>query len=64
MTTIMLGKHVPKKDKRTLQFEKYTTPHLPERPKEYHWSPEIVDWHMMGNDKLGDCTVWPLLVTL
>jgi hypothetical protein len=52
-----LGKKPARFDKRTLQFGKYTTPALPPPPSRIDWSLGFnINWSMMLNDSLGDCT--------
>lgn len=50
-----LGKLAPKHDVKRLKLEKYLP--LAEPPEEVHWGAGISDWGMLGNDRLGDCTI-------
>ena len=55
--TKKLGKRAPRKDLRTLQFEKYLLPKVlpPDPPAEVSWIMEVNDWGMLGNDIYGCC---------
>ena len=53
-----LGKQTPRHDPRTLQLAKYLKPEaLPPIPPQTDWSVKVQSWPMMGNDKIGDCTI-------
>lgn len=52
-----LGKRTPHHDPRTLQMAKYLkAEYLPQIPDAKDWTPQGVDWGMMLNDNIGDCT--------
>jgi len=57
MTKFKLGKHPKKVDSRTLQFSKYVKPNLPPVPAIIDYSQGIINWGMMLNDSIGDCTI-------
>lgn len=52
-----LGKHPAKMDARTLKMAKYLPVSLPPAPLQADWLSGVTDWGMMGNDRLGDCTI-------
>ncbi len=54
---LKLGKRAPKFDKRTLKMSKYITPALAPAPVSCDWTQRKVNWGMMLNDSLGDCTI-------
>jgi len=52
-----LGKRAPRIDHRTLRIERYFTAALPPPPPRCDWTRGFdIDWHVMLNDTLGDCT--------
>ena len=54
----MLGKKVPRIDKRTLKLSRYMdVTKLPTIPSCKYWSHGITNWGMMENDRLGDCAI-------
>lgn len=53
----MFGRKPTRYDKRTLNFGSYLTPALPAPPPRVDWSRGFnINWGMMLNDTLGDCT--------
>jgi len=52
-----LGRKAIKTDTRTLALGDYLKPTLPPPPPAKDWTNNILDWGMMMNDKLGDCTI-------
>lgn len=55
---LKLGKLQPKKDERTLKLSNYIKfEDLPDLPVEFHYSQNIANWGMMGNNTIGDCTI-------
>jgi len=52
-----LGRKAIKTDTRTLALGDYLTPSLPPPPPAKDWTGGILDWGVMLNDKLGDCTI-------
>ena len=50
-----LGKLAPKHDMRIPMLAKYTAG-LPAAPAQIDWGAGIMDWGVMDNDTLGDCT--------
>jgi hypothetical protein len=58
-TQMKLGKGAARKDARTLLLENYFTPDIPMPPDSADQSHGInpEQWEMLGNDKIGDCTV-------
>lgn len=55
--TVKLGRKAIKTDSRTLKLARYFTAELPPPPATRVWSNGLVDWGMLGNDQLGDCTI-------
>lgn len=56
-TTIKLGKRPPRRDPRTLQLASYMRLEaLPALPAMQNWGGKVMDWGMMKNDAVGDCT--------
>lgn len=51
-----LGRNPTRHDPRTLRLSKYLAPDLPPAPAAMDWQSKIVDWGMMENDTIGDCT--------
>lgn len=54
---IKLGRKAIKHDSRTLRLENYLDTDLAPAPPAVNWSCGVVDWGMLKNDKLGDCTI-------
>lgn len=55
--TIRFGKKAPRIDPRTLRLERYLAPIIPPPPPRVDWSRGFnIDYGMMLNDTLGDCT--------
>jgi hypothetical protein len=52
-----LGRKAIKHDSRTLKFANYLTPALPPPPATADWTKGQINWGMMLNDTLGDCTI-------
>ena len=53
----LFGKKPARFDKRTLKFGSYLTPALPTPPPRVDWTRGFnIDWSMLLNDSLGDCT--------
>lgn len=52
-----LGKKSPRVDRRTLKLALYMTPELPNPPDVVTNSRGQMDWGVMGNDVLSDCTI-------
>jgi hypothetical protein len=55
-TKVKLGIKGIKRDSRTLKASRYMQA-LPPAPPARDWTKGIVDWGMMMNDTLGDCTI-------
>ncbi len=55
--TLKLGRKAVKTDSRTLKISNYLTPALPAPPVKVDWSKKQIDWGMLMNDTLGDCTI-------
>jgi hypothetical protein len=53
---VRLGRKRYVNDRRTLRFARYRTPQLPAPPDSFDVSQGILDWKMLANDRLGDCT--------
>ncbi len=58
MTTpqLCLGKLAKISDPRTLNLKAYLAT-LPQVPKTCAWIDKVPDWGMLGNDRVGDCTI-------
>ena len=56
-SNMKLGRKAIKTDSRTLALGNYLKPSLPPPPPAKDWTCGVTDWGMMGNDKLGDCTI-------
>ncbi len=53
-----LGKTPARYDSRTLQLAHYLKPGvLPAPPATSNWAAKVRSWPMMGNDRIGDCTI-------
>lgn len=52
-----LGRKAVKRDSRQLMLRDYLTPALPAAPAVCDWTKGVVNWGMMLNDTLGDCTI-------
>jgi hypothetical protein len=52
-----LGRKAVKTDTRTLRLERYFTAALPAPPAARNWSNGVINWGMLLNDTLGDCTI-------
>ena len=52
-----LGRKTIKTDSRTLVLGDYLTPSLPPPPPARDWTKATIDWGMMLNDSLSDCTI-------
>ena len=52
-----LGRKAIKTDSRTLALGNYLKSTLPPPPPAKDWTNGILDWGVMMNDKLGDCTI-------
>lgn len=52
-----LGRKAIRTDSRTLALGNYLKPSLPPPPPAKDWTCGILDWGVMLNDKLGDCTI-------
>lgn len=52
-----LGKHLPKKNVKSVPFSKYLLSGLPAAPDSFGWDTDVkVPWGMYDNDQIGDCT--------
>lgn len=56
-SSMKLGRKAIKTDSRTLALGDYLKPSLPPPPPAKDWTCGIVNWGVMMNDKLGDCTI-------
>jgi len=56
-SNMKLGRKAIKTDSRTLALGNYLKPTLPPPPPAKDWTSNILDWGVMLNDKLGDCTI-------
>src|SRR6266700_2460889 len=56
-SNMKLGRKAIKTDSRTLALGNYLKPSLPPPPPAKDWTCGVTEWGMMGNDKLGDCTI-------
>jgi hypothetical protein len=56
-SNMKLGRKAIKTDSRTLALGNYLKPTLPPPPPSKDWTNGILDWGVMLNDKLGDCTI-------
>jgi len=56
-SNMRLGRKAIKTDSRTLAIGNYLKPSLPAPPPAKDWTCGILDWGVMMNDKLGDCTI-------
>lgn len=54
---LRLGKKAPVHDPRTLVMAKYLDPRLGPPPKVVSRTRGVAGWGMLGNDRLGDCTI-------
>jgi len=50
-----LGKQPPQHDSRTLRLAAYLTDGLPAAPETALWNASVIDWHVLANDKFGNC---------
>jgi len=54
---LKLGRKAIKKDPRTLKVSTYFTQLIPPAPPSVDWTKGVIDFGVMGNDRLGDCTI-------
>jgi len=55
--TYKLGKLPRRDDDRTLRLATYLTPAAPTPPPAVDYGAAVVDWGMLGNDRVGDCAL-------
>lgn len=53
---VRLGRKPAVRDQRSLRFARYLTSRLPSAPETLDLSEGIVEWGMLANNRLGDCT--------
>ena len=62
MQDVKLGKAPKKEDHRNLKLSNYMkVSALPILPSMYSWTYKVVDWLMLANSSVGDCTIAGLL---